>query len=164
MNPDQVFAFRKRINNPTFLISYLGNLSNEALKSVLALTEQKLSNETETIKQKVSLFITDCIEDIGKRTSGKNIKRRFFFLMEKRDERYFVACGGLFEKFSTSEPEKETHPTTVSGERTENELTQEKSFLTNLINLSAKAHEEVAYSVVQTAEGNTLLSFKTFAN
>jgi hypothetical protein len=91
-------AIHKKMLSQHYLLCYKGHFSQEVTKTLLAMTENKLSKEgTETsVKKKIFNVMMGCLQNICSSTEEVRKKdRSAIFMLGKNDVEFFIFSGNV---------------------------------------------------------------------
>jgi hypothetical protein len=153
-----------------FVVSIMGNFNQEFLKSLIKMTDNKLTtlDINESIKKRIFHFMVECAQNICRTDDKENQDGNSLFLIGKKGEDYSVFLGSVFDTGSTktitslvdevnelTAPElKEKFYDEMAKKNTENAL------LMSLLDLSRRTKEKIRYEKFPTDDSHTFLSFQ----
>lgn len=155
-----------------FVVSIMGNLNQEFLKSIIKITDAKLSSLDleSTMKNRIFHFMVECTQNLCKIENEEKFSGNSLFLIGKSDNDYSVYLGSIFNKNDTKNIVELIE--IVNGfnsqdvkDRFYNEISiKEKSkknqMLLSLLSISKRTKEKINYDIFSIDDVNTFLSFK----
>lgn len=154
-----------------FVVSIMGNFNQEFLKSLIKVTDNKLTtlDLNESIKKRIFHFMVECAQNICRTDDKDNQDNKSLFLIGKKNEDYSVFLGSTFDQQSATaitELVDEVNGFTMPElkEKFYDEMTREQSkknnLLMSLLDLSKRTREKIRYEMFPADGTNTFLSFQ----
>lgn len=154
-----------------FVVSIMGNFNQEFLKSLIKMTDNKLTtlDINESIKKRIFHFMVECAQNICRTDDKENQDGKSLFLIGKKQEDYSVFLGSVFDHQSanaitTLVDEVNTFSMPELKEKFYDEMTREQTkknnLLMSLLDLSKRTREKIRYERFPAGESNTFLSFQ----
>lgn len=154
-----------------FIVSIMGNFSQEFLKSLIKMTDNKLTtlDINESIKKRIFHFMVECAQNICRNDDKENQDNNSLFLIGKKEEDYFVHLGSVFDQDSAvaiTELVDQVNAFSIPElkEKLYDEMMKQPSrkntLLMSLLDLSKRTKEKIRYEQFKADEGNTFLSFQ----
>lgn len=90
-----VALFREKMNNHNFIFSYRGNMSHAISKTLLSLTEKKITslNEEGTVRKKIFGVMINCLQTICSNDKSSELNQETLFMINKTDTGYTIING-----------------------------------------------------------------------
>lgn len=90
-----VALFREKMNKHNFIFSYRGAMSHAVSKTLLSLTEKKISllNEDSSIKKKIFGVMINCLQTICTNEQSSSHNEETLFMINKADTGYTIIHG-----------------------------------------------------------------------
>lgn len=154
-----------------FVVSIMGNLSQDFLKSLIKMTDNKLSNldVNTSIKQRVFHFMVECAQNLCKIDQDNKSVNNSLFLIGKKGEEYSVYLGSVFRNeettdlISTINKVNNIDPADLK-ENFYNEILKNKSgenqLLMSLMDLYKRTKEKIHYDEFPLDAESKFVSFK----
>jgi hypothetical protein len=154
-----------------FVVSIMGNFNQEFLKSLIKMTDNKLTtlDINESIKKRIFHFMVECAQNICRSDDKENKDGNSLFLIGKKGEDYSVFLGSMFDTESTTAITKlvdEVNGLTAPElkEKFYDEMTKktvhQNALFMSLLDLSKRTKEKIRYEKFLVDESNTFLSFQ----
>ncbi len=153
-----------------FVVSIMGNFNQDFLKSLIKMTDNKLTtlDINESLKKRIFHFMVECAQNIC-RSDDKDLQDgNSLFLIGKKGEEYSVFLGSVFDNGTiqtitalVDEVNAMTAP--ELKEKFYDEMTKktpQNPLLMSLLGLSRRTKEKVRYETFPAGDTNTFLSFQ----
>jgi hypothetical protein len=154
-----------------FMVSIMGNLTQDFLKSMIRVTDNRLAtlDINESIRKRIFHFMVECAQNICRTDEREPSLYNSLFLIGKKDEEYSVYLGSVFDStlvdtiidtvdrvnvMSAPDLKEQLYAELAKKDGQQNQL------LLSLLDLSKRAREKIQYDRVALEDGNTFLSFK----
>lgn len=153
-----------------FVVSIMGNFNQDFLKSLIKMTDNKLTtlDINESIKKKIFHFMVECAQNICRSDDKELRDGNSLFLIGKKGEEYSVFLGSVFDTGAIQTITAlvdEVNALTVPElkEKFYEEMTKktpQNPLLMSLLGLSRRTKEKVRYEKFPAGDTNTFLSFQ----
>ena len=153
-----------------FVVSIMGNFNQEFLKSLIKMTDNKLTtlDINETIKKRIFHFMVECAQNICKSDDTDYVTANSIFLIGKKNDDYSVYLGSVLDNQSTAiiiDTVNQVNLLTAPElkEKFYHEMKkdlQKDQLLMSLIDLSKRTKEKIQYEEFPMDETTRFLSFR----
>lgn len=171
MNIELPKRIHEQMVSHQFVVSIMGHLNQEFLKSIIKITDVKLSklDIAASMKNRIFHFMVECTQNLCK-SENKEMSNHSLFLIGKNDNDYSVFLGSIFNKRDTENIidliEKVNNFNTQDikdkfyDEISINEDSKRNQMLLSLLSISKRTKERISYDHFEIDEANNFLSFK----
>lgn len=173
INIELTKLIHEKMMSQQFVMSVIGNINQELLRSVIKVTEKKLetSSMPESMKHRIFHFMIECSQNLCKTVNSDRESNTNIFLISKKDNDYFIYLGNMFE---TTEAEalieivdkvNSMNAVEVKDEFFKGlskwNLDNQNSLLISLLDISKRTKEKIVYELMHVNEKNKFICFKT---
>jgi hypothetical protein len=172
MNIELSKRLHDRMISHQFVVSIMGHLNQEFLKSIIKITDVKLSklDLATTMKNRIFHFMVECTQNLCRSENEEKFVNNSLFLIGKSDNDYSVFLGSIFSKsdagimadliekvnnFDTQDVKDKFY-----DEISIKEDSKKNQMLLSLLSISKRTKEKINYDHFQIDESNIFLSFK----
>lgn len=172
MNIELTKKIHEQMVSHQFVFSVLGNMDQEFLKSIIKITDSKLTNldVDKTMKNRIFHFMVECTQNLCKTESESKNANNSLFLIGKNGDSYIVHLGSIFSKKQTgytielvekvngfdTQDVKDKFFNEISAK----EKSKENQMLLSLLSISKRIKEKILYDVFPVNDSVDFLSFK----
>lgn len=155
-----------------FVVSIMGNLNQEFLKSIIKITDSRLTKYDldSTMKNKIFHFMVECTQNLCKVQEDIQYSNNSLFLVGKSGDDYSVVLGSVFnnnDATSIIELIEKVNGFDSLGikekfyeEISSNESSKKNQMLLSLLSISMRTKEKVQYDSFAIDGMHMFLSFK----
>lgn len=153
-----------------FVVSIMGNLNQEFLKSLIKMTDNKLTTLDihESIKKRIFHFMVECAQNICRTDDKEHQDGNSLFVIGKQGEVYSVFLGsvldtGAIQTVTTLVDEVNKLSAPELKEKFYEEMTKktpQNALLMSLIGLYRRTKEKIRYEKFEAGDNNSFLSFQ----
>ncbi|PBQ34534.1 hypothetical protein CNR22_23040 [Sphingobacteriaceae bacterium] len=164
-------SIHKQMSEHQFVVSIMGNFNQDFLKSLIKMTDNKLTtlDLNESVKKRIFHFVVECAQNICTSDDGLNSTYNSLFLIGKKKDDYLVYLGSVFDNhaavriqkliaevnaMTTPDLKEKLYQEMIKKENTENHL------LMSLLDLSKRTKEKISCDEFIFDTTNKFLSFK----
>jgi hypothetical protein len=172
MNIELPKIIHEQMVSHQFVVSIMGNLNQEFLKSIIKITDAKLSSMDidATMKNRIFHFMVECTQNLCKIEDEDEFSSNSLFLIGKNGDDYSVYLGSIFSKndtdtiialiekvnsFDTQDVKDKFY-----NEISINENSKKNQMLLSLLSISKRTKERINYDTFSLDAINNFLSFK----
>lgn len=171
MNIELPKKIHEQMVSHQFVVSIMGHLNQEFLKSIIKITDAKLSKLSlaTSMKNRIFHFMVECTQNLC-RPENKATSNHSLFLIGKSDNDYSVFLGSIFNKQDTENIidliEKVNNFDTQDikdkfyDEISINQDSQRNQMLLSLLSISKRTKGRISYDHFEIDGATNFLSFK----
>lgn len=172
MNIELPKKIHEQMVSHQFVVSIMGNLNQEFLKSIIKITDAKLSklDVDTTMKNRIFHFMVECTQNLCKIENEDQFSNNSLFLIGKNEADYSVFLGSIFSKTDTdtiidlidkvnsfdSQDVKDKFYDEISV----NENSKKNQMLLSLLSISKRTKGKIKFDTFSIDSVNNFLSFK----
>lgn len=154
-----------------FMVSIMGNLTQDFLKSMIRVTDTRLAtfDINETMRKRIFHFVVECAQNICKADEHETDSYNSLFLIGKKDEEYVVYLGSVFDNsIAASITDQVNKVNALAAPELKEQLlaglsgkdTAPNRLLFSLLDLSKRTREKILHDSHPIDEAKTFLSFR----
>lgn len=154
-----------------FVVSIMGNFNQEFLKSLIKMTDNKLTtlDINESIKKRIFHFMVECAQNICRSDDKEIATGNSLFLIGKKEEEYKVYLGSIFDNQSTDaiiDTVNEVNALTIPElkdkfyDEMKKKEVRKNHLLMSLLDLSKRTKEKISYEEFSIDSNTKFLSFQ----
>lgn len=159
-----------------FVFSILGNLNQEFLKSIIKITDSKLTSldVDKTMKNRIFHFMVECTQNLCRNEDESKTNNSSLFLIGKNEEDYVVHLGSIYNKQETERAisliekvnsiDSQEIKDAFYNEISQKEKSKENHMLLGLLSISKRIKDKILYDVFTVNDTTDFLSFKIIIN
>lgn len=172
MNIELPKKIHEQMVSQQFVVSIMGNLNQEFLKSIIKITDVKLSSLDidATMKNRIFHFMVECTQNLCKIENEDKFSSSSLFLIGKNGDDYSVFLGSIFSKGDTDNivdliEKVNGFDTQDVKDKFYNEISikensKKNQMLLSLLSISKRTKGKINYDTFSIDPINNFLSFK----